>query len=107
MRQNRKKFVQVTLTDEEHNALKVEAEAKRMSMSALLASSWLQNSSTSRLIIPLSESDTAQLELDADYKGMPTWELLIHAWKEWRDDSHERNPAMRGRHVRRESASSS
>jgi hypothetical protein len=101
-RQNRGKFVQVTLTDKEHARLKSEAENKRMSMSALLASSWLQNRAPARLTVPLSKEDSKQLELDAAYKGMTPWELLLFVWRGWRDDDHKRNPAMKGRHVKRE-----
>lgn len=100
-RQTRKKFVQVTLTDDEHDQLKQEAAARRMSMSALLASSWLQNITHGKLTVPLTEDDSKQLNLDAKYKGMTRWELLLSVWREWREDEHWPNPTMRGRHVRK------
>ena len=101
-KQNREKFVQVTLTDEEHQVLKQEAAARRTSMSALLASSWLSSRASSNLVVPMDDDDLRQLEMDAAYVGVTPWELLTQLWCQWRSDDPERDSSMRGRHFGKE-----
>ena len=99
---NRQKFVQVTLTDGEHEKLKKEAGDRRMSMSALLASSWIQMSKAKSLKVPMTKEQLDLLIVQASEAGLTPWEYLISLWYEKMDLLYERDSSMQGRHIKRQ-----
>lgn len=93
----RQKHVQVVLTTDEHTTLREDADAKRLSMSGLLVSAWLQSRADNQVTVPLSSEHYADLVDDATKAGLTPWELLIKLWFDAREEDFSRDGLMRRR----------